>query len=401
MISITEALQLIDQHAAQLPPQQVAALTAIGCLLAEEVASDVDSPPHDKAMMDGYAVVAADLASGVAELEVIEEITAGNMPTKAVARSQAARIMTGAPIPSGADAVVMIEQTQPLENNRVRIEATGIATGKNIMPKASSLACGVTVLPSGKRLRALEVGVLAEVGRSEVSVVPRPRVAVLSTGDELVDVTEKPGPGRIRNSNGPMLLAQIAAAGGVAENLGIARDVREELTEKIACGLEADILVLSGGVSAGVLDLVPSVLAQQQVTQVFHKVHLKPGKPIWFGKRDVDGKTTLVFGLPGNPVGSLVCFELFVRRAIGILAGLTSNELQSAEVTLAETFTHRGDRPTMFPARWADATQQTALPLAWKGSADLAAMASADLLLQFRAGDAEYRAGDRLAGLIL
>ncbi|MCC9607459.1 molybdopterin molybdotransferase MoeA [Blastopirellula sp. JC732] len=401
MISISEALGLIDQHAARLPAAPMAALDAIGCLLAEDVASDIDSPPYDKAMMDGYAVIAADLASGVAELEVIEEITAGNVPTKTVAPSQAARIMTGAPIPEGADAVVMIELTQKLDDGRVRIEAPGISVGKNIMPRASSLACGVTVLPSGKRLRALEVGILAEVGRDQVTVIPRPRVTVLSTGDELVDVTEMPGPGRIRNSNGPMLMAQIAAAGGSAEDLGIARDVRADLSAKIARGLEADILVLSGGVSAGVLDLVPSILAEQQVTQIFHKVNLKPGKPIWFGKRDSGGKSTLVFGLPGNPVSSLVCFELFVRRAIGLLAGLTANDLRSAEVELAEPFVHRGDRPTLFPARWGDATQRTATPLAWKGSADLAAMGAADLLLQFPAGDAEYRAGDRVSAIVL
>lgn len=401
MISISAAFELIDQHAAALPAQRRAALDAIDCLLAEDVASDIDSPPYDKAMMDGYAVVAADLADGVAELEVIEEITAGNVPTKKVERAQAARIMTGAPIPPGADAVVMIEQTQKIGDSHVRIEASSVTAGKNIMPQASSLACGVTVLASGKRLRPLEVGILAEVGRDQVSVIPRPRVAVLSTGDELVDVTEKPGPGRIRNSNGPMLVAQIAAAGGIPENLGVARDVREELTEKIARGLEADVLVLSGGVSAGVLDLVPAVLAEHQVRQVFHKVQLKPGKPIWFGKREIDGRATLVFGLPGNPVSSLVCFELFVRRAIGLLAGRTENELRHADVALAESFVHRGDRPTLFPARWADAAQQTAAPLAWKGSADLAAMAAADLLLQFPAGDAEYRAGDRISAVVL
>ncbi|PQO48008.1 gephyrin-like molybdotransferase Glp [Blastopirellula marina] len=401
MISISDAFELIDQHARVLPSQQQAALDSIDCLLAEDVASDMDSPPYDKAMMDGYAVVAADLADGIAELEIIEEITAGNVPTKTVGRTQAARIMTGAPIPDGADAVVMIELTQKVGETHVRIEASGVTPGKNIMPKASSLACGVTVLPSGKRLRALEVGILAEVGRDQVSVVPRPRVAVLSTGDELVDVTEKPGPGRIRNSNGPMLVAQIAAAGGTPESLGVARDVREELTAKIARGLEADILVLSGGVSAGVLDLVPSVLAEQRVEQIFHKVQLKPGKPIWFGKRTVDGQTTLVFGLPGNPVSSLVCFELFVRRAIGLLAGRTENELCAAEVTLAAPFVHRGDRPTLFPARWEDAAQRTAAPLTWKGSADLAAMAAADLLLQFPAGDAEYRAGEAISALLL
>ncbi|EAQ82642.1 molybdopterin molybdotransferase MoeA [Blastopirellula marina] len=401
MISITEALDLIDQHAAKSPAQQVAALEAVGCLLAEDVASDIDSPPYDKAMMDGYAVVAADLASDSAELDVIEVITAGNVPTKKVAASQAAQIMTGAPIPAGADAVVMIEQTQMIGEARVRIEAPNITAGKNIMPKASSLARGATVLSAGKRLRPLEVGILAEVGRDHVSVVPQPRVAILSTGDELVEVGEMPGPGRIRNSNGPMLAAQIAAAEGTPINLGIARDVRQELTEKIARGLEADILVLSGGVSAGLLDLVPSVLAEHQVVQIFHKVQLKPGKPIWFGKRVVSGKTTLVFGLPGNPVSSMVCFELFVRRAIGLLAGRTENELRSAEVELAEPFFHRGDRPTLFPARWVNAAQRTAAPLAWKGSADLAAMAAADLLLQFPAGDAEYLAGDRIAGLVL
>jgi molybdopterin molybdotransferase len=276
------------------------------------------------------------------------------------------------------------------------------------MRRATSMAAGDVVLRSGHLLRPIELGVLAEVGRTEVRVVPRPRVAVLATGNELVPPEVKPGAGHIRNSNSPMLVAAARAAGAESFDLGIARDQLDSMQAMIAKGLEADVLVLSGGVSAGVLDLVPSVLKSLGVEQVFHKISIKPGKPLWFGvlrreRKNQDGEQgdTLVFGLPGNPVSSLVGFELFVRPALARLAGREfAAEYVSAR--LAAAFTHRGDRPTYHPAELkADAEQAVATPLRWKGSADLRTLSAANALLVFPAGDYTLAAGDEVRAMRL
>jgi molybdopterin molybdotransferase len=259
---------------------------------------------------------------------------------------------------------------------------------------------GDVVLRSGGVLTPAQIGLAAEVGRAMLSVVPRPRVAILSTGDELVPAGVVPSAGQIRNSNGPLLAALTTRAGGVPVELGIARDDRVDLRAKIAEGLKADALVLSGGVSAGVLDLVPSVLEELGVQQVFHKVNVKPGKPLWFGSfKANDGAVKSVFGLPGNPVSTLVCFELFVRPAIERLsdkAWLPARETQ--EWTLLNDFVHNGDRPTYWPGiRLVIAEGKFSsgvVPLEWKGSGDLRTIAEADCLICFPAGDRRYAAGE-------
>src|SRR5262249_3251912 len=226
----------------------------------------------------------------------IEEVTAGRVPQHAVGPGQATRIMTGAPIPAGADTVVAVERTRALDGNRVQIDIAPRA-GQNVLRRAQEMARGQALLATGPLLRPQAIGLLAAVGRTEAHVYPQPTVAVLPTGDELVEANETPGPGQIRNGNGPMLLAQAARAGGVPKYLGIARDRLQHLRALIGEGLNASVLVLSGGVSAGKLDLVPGVLQELGVQPHFHKVAMKPGKPIFFGTRD----RTLVFGLPGNP----------------------------------------------------------------------------------------------------
>jgi molybdenum cofactor synthesis domain-containing protein len=209
------------------------------------------------------------------------------------------------------------------------------------------------VLQSGKVLRAIEIGLLAEVGHETVHIIPTPRVAVLATGNELVPAGSVPGPGQIRNSNGPLLEGLVSQAGGMSIPLGIARDEPADLQGHIELGLERDILLLSGGVSAGVLDLVPQVLAELGVEQIFHKVNLKPGKPLWFGvkRHPEQGRQTLVFGLPGNPVSGLVCFELFVRPAIEKLSGREPRGLPRVTAILTQEHKQRGDRPTYWPAQ--------------------------------------------------
>jgi molybdopterin molybdotransferase len=350
MLSVDEALRLVLEAARPIPPRQMLASEAQGLILAEPVVSDIDSPPHDKSLVDGYALIAADIDAGPKELSILEEVTAGQVPMRTIEPGSATRIMTGAPIPTGADSVVMVEQTS-LAGSSVRILQSPVKPGQNIMRRAASLARGQTVLEPGKLLRAIEVGLLAEVGIPRVAAIPRPKLLIMATGNELVDHWESPGPGQIRNSNSLLLAGLATAAGAFAGTYPIVRDDAASLREHIEIGLSNHILVLSGGVSAGVLDLVPAVLADLGVEQVFHKVNLKPGKPLWFGvKRHPSGQQTLVFGLPGNPVSGLVCFELFVRPAIEKLSGRGAQCLSRTTAALTREHRQRGDRPTYWPA---------------------------------------------------
>jgi molybdopterin molybdotransferase len=400
MISVAEALEIVLAHARPLATVRVPTVDAVGLTLAEDVASDIDSPPHDKSMMDGYALTAEDLAQPAVELAVVEEITAGAWPTKSLSPGSAARIMTGAPLPPGAAGVVMVERTELLAAPgstlpRVKILDTRLPENGNVMRRASSLARGQTVLRAGMPIRPIEVGVLAEVGKLHIAVRRRPRVAVMTSGNELVTADKTPGAGQIRNSNNLMVTALAQRAGAEATDLGVARDERDAIRALVDRGLQSDLLVLSGGVSAGVLDLVPSVLSEAGVVEKFHKVNLKPGKPLWFGVRG----ETLVFGMPGNPVASLVCFELFVRPAIAQMLGGRPDGLPRAVAKLARGFTLRGDRATYFPGRHVRAAtidELTVEPLPWLGSADLAALSQADCLIHFAASDRTYAAGENV-----
>ena len=461
MLSVDAALQHVLAQCRPLAPTACAAADALGLVLAEDVTSDVDSPPHDKSLVDGYALIASDLAGGSAELHILEEVTAGRVPSRTVTRGSATRVMTGAPIPNGADAVVMIECSELLGGpgmGRVRLIMEHVASGDNIMRRAASMSRGQTVLRAGSRLRAIELGVLAEVGRAEIRVVERPTVAVLATGNELVRSIEQPAVGQIRNSNGPLLVSAAQAAGAAAVDLGIARDDVRALRERISRGLESDILVISGGVSAGVLDLVPGVLAELGVEQVFHKVNLKPGKPLWFGivekaasqnppspsmgegRGEGEGSasnlstesavpltrlaplatlshegrgecapaglgppcSSLVFGLPGNPVSSFVCFELFVRPAIARLAGRRDGGLERTIGELTIDFANRSERPTYHPARLCTAEGKTFIePLTWQGSGDLRTLVDANALAILEPGPRQYAAGQEVKVLLL
>ncbi len=397
MLSVPQALDLVLRHAAARPAVDVRLSDALGLVLAQDVASDVNSPPHDKAMVDGYAVRADDFCNGVAELTVIEEVPAGQVPRRAVLPGAATRIMTGAPVPENANAVVMVEHTE-LVGARVRIRQASVTPGMNIMPLGSSLRRGEVVLRAGRRIRPLETGLLAEVGCTCPAVFPRPQVAVLSTGNELVPPRSLPEAGKIRNSNGPMLTAAVTSAGAVPLPLGIARDEPLELRAKMSEGLEADALLLSGGVSAGRFDLVPGTLEHLGVRKVFHKIRLKPGKPIWFGIKPDERGARLVFGLPGNPVSALVCFHLFVRPALAALAGEAPAGLSFVKATLTAEHQQRGDRTTFYPARL---ELPHVTPLAWQGSADLRGFAAADALLHLPPGERAYRAGEEVEVLPL
>ena len=395
MITVEQAISEIMHRLPIGRPVHCPLDESVGLILSEDIQSDIDSPPYDKSLVDGYAVIASDIQTNT-RLEILEEVMAGQTPTQTLRPGTAIEIMTGAPLPAGADAVVMVEQTTR-EDSVVWIQQDTIAPETNVMRQATSLSKGQTVLAKGTLIRPIEIGILAEIGCPNVPVYQRPTLSVISTGDELVNASEIPEGGKIRNSNGPLLSALGNACGAQARSLGIGLDNFEALSELVEQGLEADILVLSGGVSAGVKDLVPGVLAHHQVMQVFHKVQLKPGKPIWFGIAKSQTQTTLVFGLPGNPVSSLVCFLLFVAPAIYKLLGSQRNALVSRTARLTDDFTQRGDRPTYFPACL---TEQDGVhyvtTLAWKGSADQNTLSQANGLAFFEAGEQFFTKGSEI-----
>jgi molybdopterin molybdotransferase len=402
MLSVAETQKVILEQAQPLPPTACALEESVlGRVLAEDVASDLDMPPFDKSLMDGYAVRSADFDQGPTTLTVIEEVAAGQTPRRPIEAGQATRIMTGAPLPAGSDAVVMIEQSRAAGEGRVHLDDQP-RREQNILRRGREMRAGEVVLKTGQMLRPQEIGLLASVGRSEVRVFLPPSVAILPTGDELVDVAEKPAAGQIRNSNGAMLLAQAQRAGADARLMETARDRLDSLRPLVEEGLrEADVLVLTGGVSAGKLDLVPDVLAELGVQILVHKVAMKPGKPMLFGFRKNAAQTlgwrsaqTLVFGLPGNPVSSWVCFELFVAPALRRLAGVADAEPRWIKAALEVDFAYRTSQPTYHPARiWLDEGVVRFRPVPWFGSADLAGISKANGFALFPVGDHHHRAG--------
>lgn len=404
MLSVADALHTILEHCQPLPAQPLPLSPSIlGSVLAEDILSDLDMPPFDKSLMDGYAVRSSDAPAGKAILDILEELSAGKVPSRDLAPGQATRIMTGAPIPPGADAVVPIEKTHLLQARQVELRADSVKPGQNILLRGREMKQGECVLPKGTVLRPQELGVLATVGRTVVQLTPPPRVALLATGDELIEPDQVPGPGQIRNSNASMLLAQSARAGSIPRYLGIARDSLDSLRPLVLQGLEtSEILVLSGGVSAGKLDLVPDLLREVGVVAHFHKVQMKPGKPLFFGSYASPSGKRLVFGLPGNPVSSFVCFELFLLPAIRRLAGHPQVERPRGMARLLESFRHQSDRPTYHPATLSpDASGWTVQPVRWFGSADLRALLGANALLLLPPGERTWQSGETVETLWL
>ena len=398
MIEVPEAVAAVLHEASPFEPQAVPLQNALGLVLAEDIHADADSPPFDKSLVDGFALRLADCATS---LPVIEIVSAGQIPTRVLDHPAAIQIMTGAPLPVGAEVVVPVEFTSSQADAAGRTlvsvpsKVASWKPGTNILRQGMSTRCGDLVVAAGSELRPQELGALTEWGRALVLARRRPRVAVLATGDELVPIEQMPGPGQIRNSNESMLCGQIRRAGADPVPLGIARDERAHLRERIEFGLQTDVLVLSGGVSMGDKDFVPSELSAAGVRQVFHKVNVKQGKPVWFGVLDKSPTArTLVFGLPGNPVSSLVCFELFVRPALRRLMGFSSAEPTAVKARLTQPHTTKGERPTYQPARleWRDdGPTVTAIP--WVGSSDLRATVAANSMALFPIGDQTYAAG--------
>jgi molybdopterin molybdotransferase len=398
MIDLADAIRMIEETARPLPPRRCRLLDACGRRLAEPVVSDVDSPPWDRAMMDGFAVHGSDFAIDADEtidLDVRFELAAGDVTDLEVLPGTTARIMTGAAIPRGADAVIPVEQAVDATagaraGSRVRLREPSFRPGQHVARQATAFAAGDEVLPTGTRLTAAEIGLASEAGATHVVASPRVRVAILATGSELVSPEAVPALGQARNSNGPMLSAAVMLLGADPIPLGVVADRPEPLRSAVSQGLGADVLLLSGGVSAGDFDLVPDVLARCGVRQVFHKVRLKPGKPVWFGVLSREAAPpTLVFGLPGNPASTLVCFELFVRPAIGILAGRDRSQwhLPRRQAVLTAACRAPAGRPAFLPCRLSEvAGRLQAEPLRWTGSSDLLGLTGASGLAAIPAG---------------
>lgn len=401
MLEWTEARELVSRQCRCLPPRQQPREQALGHVLAEDVISRVWVPAYDKSLVDGFAVQADQFQAGRRDWEVVDEIMAGSTPNCDLLPGQAARIMTGAPVPQGADCVVMLEHTQPSPcGGALRHVSVGsLTTGQNVMRRGKAMEPGRLVLGRGQRLRAIELGILAELGVTRVATFPRPQIGLLQTGDELVGDDETLVEGKIRNSNGPLLAGLTQESGGDVAYNQVVPDRRESLAAAIERGLELDVLVVSGGVSMGDLDLVPGQLDAAGVTCAFHGLRLRPGKPMWFGYRDQGARRTLVFGLPGNPVSGLVCFHLFVRPALRALAGW-SHAWQPLvrRGRLATAYSHRGPRSTFWPARWTETPDRETVvdPLPWLGSADPFTLAQANGFVAFAAGDREYPAGSEV-----
>jgi len=317
MLTVEEALEQILSRAPVLETESLDVTEALGRYLAEPVVSRREIPPWPNSSMDGYALRADDTRGGAARLSVVAHVAAGTMPSGSIGPGQAARIFTGAPLPDGTDAVVPQEDVE-VDGDHVRVPGR-VAAGAFVRPRGEDVRPGDRVLEPGQRLGPAEVGLLATLGHSPVRVHRRPRVAVLSTGNELADLGEEPRPGQIPNTNSYSLLAQALEAGAQPVNLGIARDELPAIERRVQSGRHADVLLSSAGVSVGEFDLVREALTRSGADLHLWQVSMRPGKPITFGSLG----RTLVFGLPGNPVSAMVTFELFVRPALLRMSGGT------------------------------------------------------------------------------
>jgi molybdopterin molybdotransferase len=398
MVSVEKALEVVLAHTPALPSEEILLPDALGRVLAEDVSSDVDMPPFDRAAMDGYALRAEDVTAPPAALTVAGSIRAGQYPKEALAPGQAVQIMTGAPVPRGATAVQPVEKTRLVDDGR-RVEIlSAVEAGAHIALQGSEARAGDRLLRRGEILDPAAVAVLAASGKARLHVGRRPTVSVLVTGDELVDVWDQPTRGRIRNSNGYAILAQARWAGADTRSLGVVGDEREALAEAIVQGFASDCLVISGGVSAGSFDLVEEVLARFDVGFLFTKVAIKPGAPLVFGRRG----DKLVFGLPGNPVSAQVTFDVFVRPALLKMQGARVLTRPAVEVELTGAISNRSGRKAYQPARVRfEAGRLVASPIASRGSADIVAHAQANALVILDADRLLAQAGERAPAHLL
>jgi molybdopterin molybdotransferase len=411
ILSFEDARRVVEQEAArvQFPgTESVDLLAAATRVLAESVVADRDLPPFPRSTRDGYAVRAADLSHLPATLDVIGEIKAGEKIEKVPARiasGQTASIMTGAPVPSGADAVVMVEYTSQ-QGGRVEI-ARGVVPGENIVPRGAEAKQGSPLLNRGQRLCEAAIALAASVGKSHLEVYKRPRVAVLTTGDEIVGIDDTPGPTQIRNSNSYSLAAQIQRAGGEPVLMPVAPDEAQGLRRLIEQGLQSDLLLMTGGVSMGRYDLVEQVLAEMSAEFFFTGAKIQPGRPVVFGRcgagtparTDATTKSAnFFFGLPGNPLSTMVTFELFARPMLEALAGQSPRKLVFLHARLKVDMHTKTGLTRFLPAVLSGEFENAQVELvAWQGSGDIAAAARANCYIVIPADRERFAAGDWVA----
>lgn len=398
MLSYQEARQkVIEQLTAKKGPratEQVRVGDALGYVLAQEVKTDREYPPFNRATRDGYAVFAADAKAG-ATLRCTGEIKAGDRVTKELWAETCVQIMTGAAVPSGANAVVMIEHTKR-DGDEVRFERAAV-TGQNFVPRGSEARAGQTLLTPGMKLGYAELALAAQVGAAELKCAQKPRVAILSTGDEIVPVDSIPGRFQIRNSNSVSLAAQVRLAGGKPVLLGNAMDREDDLSSKIRRGLQEDLLVLSGGVSMGKYDLVEKVLRELETEFYFDEVAIRPGRPAVFGKCG----EKFVFGLPGNPVSTMVTFELFVVPAVDLLSGAEARGLPVVEARLGEELNEKPGLTHFLPARMeGQGAEREVKALKWQGSGDVSALGKANCFVVVPAEKEKLDVGEKIEVIV-
>jgi molybdopterin molybdotransferase len=334
MISVEEAIKVILKSVSSLGSEVVGITESLGRVLAEDVHSQCNIPAFDYSAMDGYAVRASDTKNASPEsprkLKVIEELKAGYLPSVRIKNEEAIKIMTGAPIPEGADAVIMVEDTRA-EGDMVTI-LKEVEEGENIRRVGEDVKKDEVVIQKGTLLKEAHVGMLAALGISKIKVTKKPKIAILATGDEVIDIKEELKPGKVRNVNAYSLSSQVIRWGGVPIDMGIVKDDVRQLREKLEASLKHDLVLTSGGVSVGEYDLVKDVLIEMGMDVKFWKVAVRPGKPVLFGV--LKGKP--VFGLPGNPVSSMVSFEVFVRPAILKMLNQKDDDRREVEAILEE-----------------------------------------------------------------
>ena len=384
MISFEKAYKTVMAASFNMGTETVPFDLSFGRILAQDVKSDMEMPPFDKSTVDGFACRRSDLGS---ELEIIETIPAGTLPLKSVGKGECSRIMTGAPLPRGADCVIMVEDSMILSSGRMKFR--GEYSKPNISLKGEDIRNGELVLGTGKQITPQDIAVIASVGCTSLTVSKMPVVGVISSGDELVEPSLKPDVSQIRNSNGYQLLAQVQRAGGTGKYFGIARDDEQATFEIVAKAIsECDIVLITGGVSMGDFDFVPSVLERAGVRMIFSRVNVQPGKPTTFGIH----QRCIVFGLPGNPVSSFIQFELLVRPLIYRMMGGSWSPV-TYELPMQESYTRRStDRMGLIPVIITDARQ--VLPVEYHGSAHILSMSVAHGIITVREGISVINKGE-------
>ena len=398
VLTFEEARRVVEDHAARLPTgtnEAISLLHAAGRVLAEPVAADRDIPPFPRSTRDGYAIRAADLATLPAKLKVVGEIKAGPLqPPSTLNRDEAFSIMTGAPVPPGADAVVMVEYTSQ-KGELVEI-ARSVASGENIVAQGAEAKRGSLLLDRGTHLNEAAIALAASVGRSRLEVFVRPRVAVLTTGDEIVPVDAEPGPTQIRNSNSYSLAVQIQQAGGAPVLLPISPDEPRRLRQLIEDGLQSELLIMTGGVSMGRYDLVEQVLSEMQAEFFFTGAKIQPGKPVVFGR--VPTQQKYFFGLPGNPVSTMVTFELFARPMLQALAGMSPSPLTFLHARLKSEIRVKPGLKRFLPAILSGQYEDAEVELVpWQGSGDVAAQARSNCYVVIPPNLEQIKVGDWVA----